>query len=77
LRRKAGENGIAGWRERLAAVSRRRRYVRGSFALGQHLRQARVRMSHPGRGGGLRGPLIFGVVAATIELAIVLWVLYC
>jgi hypothetical protein len=28
-------------------------------------------------GGGLRGPLIFGVIAATIELAIILWVMYC
>jgi hypothetical protein len=26
---------------------------------------------------GVRGPLIFGVAAATIELATVLWVLYC
>jgi hypothetical protein len=26
---------------------------------------------------GLRGPLIFGVVAATIELAIVLALMYC
>jgi len=27
--------------------------------------------------GGLRGPLIFGVIAATIELAIILWLAYC
>jgi hypothetical protein len=26
---------------------------------------------------GLSGPLIFGVIAATIEFAIVLWALYC
>jgi hypothetical protein len=26
---------------------------------------------------GLRGPLIFGVVAATIELAIIVALLYC
>ena len=32
---------------------------------------------NPGAGPGLRGPLIFGVVAATIELAIVLWALNC
>ena len=31
----------------------------------------------PQPGWGLRGPLLFGVIAATIELAIVLAVLYC
>jgi len=34
-------------------------------------------MSDPQAGGGLRGPLIFGVIAATIEMAIILWVVYC
>jgi hypothetical protein len=34
-------------------------------------------MSDSRAGGGLRGPLIFGVIAATIEMAIVLWALYC
>jgi hypothetical protein len=28
-------------------------------------------------GGGFRGPLVFGVVAATIELAIILALVYC
>jgi hypothetical protein len=27
--------------------------------------------------GGFRGPLVFGVVAATIELAIILALIYC
>jgi hypothetical protein len=29
------------------------------------------------RTGGFRGPLVFGVVAATIELAIILALMYC
>jgi hypothetical protein len=39
-------------------------------------RQSQLRMSDE-RSGGLRGPLIFGVIAATIELAIILWIMYC
>jgi hypothetical protein len=31
----------------------------------------------PGPGSGLRGALIFGVVAATIELVIIVALLYC
>jgi hypothetical protein len=29
------------------------------------------------RTGGFRGPLVFGVIAATIELAIILALMYC
>ncbi len=29
------------------------------------------------RTGGFRGPLVFGVIAATIEMAIILALLYC
>jgi hypothetical protein len=31
----------------------------------------------PRHGLGVPGPLIFGVVAGTIEFAVVLWLLYC
>ena len=48
-----------------------------SFAYVRAKRQPRREMSDPQAGGGLRGPLIFGVVAATIEMAIVLWLMYC
>jgi hypothetical protein len=34
------------------------------------------RTAVPGR-GSLRAALIFGVVAATIEMAALLWLLYC
>jgi hypothetical protein len=50
--------------------------VVGSFAHVRAKRQTQSRMSEP-HGGGLRGPLIFGVIAATIELAIVVWLMYC
>lgn len=29
------------------------------------------------RSGGFRGPLVFGVIAATIEMGIILVLLYC
>jgi len=29
------------------------------------------------KGPGLRGALIFGVIAATLELGVVLWMAYC
>jgi hypothetical protein len=29
------------------------------------------------RAGGFRGPLVFGVIAATIEMGIILGLLYC
>ena len=31
----------------------------------------------PEGGGSLRGPLVFGVIAATLQMAIILWALYC
>ena len=58
-------------------VPRRRLWVGGSFAHGRRKRQPRLGMTDRTGGGGLRGPLIFGVIAATIELAIILWVMYC
>jgi hypothetical protein len=33
-------------------------------------------MRDPGA-GGMRAAMIFGVVAATIEMAVVLWMMYC
>ena len=43
----------------------------------QRRRQTPLGMKDAGPGGGLRGPLIFGVIAATIELAILVWVWRC
>ena len=49
----------------------------GCFVGASRGRQIAMTQDNPGAGRGLRGPLIFGVVAATIELAIVLWLVYC
>ena len=77
MRRRAGGAGIGGRGRCSRQVSRRRAGVYGSFAYVRPGGQGQMEKDDRRAGWGIPGPLIFGVIAATIELAIILVVLYC